>query len=273
MDLSGQQRKQLKEALISAFPNKNALEQFVSYELDKNLDVIAGGDNLETVVFNLIQTAKAQGWLKNLLLEASKSANSKLGGIAKELLRHQKEAEQQEAQSRFCLDFFPILANTDEIILEYGNSKIFLNSTNFDDHYIRHQYGQGKISPIKSNDNQGKEDACFLIRKSPNRKGIFFESVNFRNKLLRNCRGRIVLENCEGRNDEQSRYDDAAFNIYHGLDGDNDSYSFEAINYPGKFIRHRNGNLWVESACENKNIATFKGDASFKIITNPIFLP
>ena len=40
MNLSGQQRKQLQEALIDAFPDKASLEQMLSFELDKNLDAM-----------------------------------------------------------------------------------------------------------------------------------------------------------------------------------------------------------------------------------------
>lgn len=73
MSLSGQQRKKLQEALIDAFREKSSLEQMLSYELDKNLDAIAGGGNLEVVVFNLIKTADSQGWVENLICAARKS--------------------------------------------------------------------------------------------------------------------------------------------------------------------------------------------------------
>jgi Alpha-L-arabinofuranosidase B (ABFB) domain len=267
--LSDEQRRRLEQ-------EKKSFEQ--SYELQS--EKVARLRNALVIETDPSRKFQYEQQIKNEETEL-KRLTDRLDEIEKQLQSAQsipviselKSIQQQEAQRLFCLGFFPILVNTDEILQEYDNSTIFLNSTNFPDHYIRHQDGRGKIFPIKSNDNQGKQDASFRIIRIPNREGIFFESVNFSNRFLRNCRGRIVLEKCEGRNDVQSRYDDAAFNIYHGLDGDSDSYSFEAINYPGKFLRHRNGDLRLESACENKNIATFKGDASFKIITNPIFLP
>ncbi|MDJ0698129.1 effector-associated domain EAD1-containing protein [Mastigocoleus sp. MO_188.B34] len=54
MSLSGQQRKQLQEALIDAFPDKASLEQMLSFELEKNLDVIASEGNLSQKVFELM---------------------------------------------------------------------------------------------------------------------------------------------------------------------------------------------------------------------------
>jgi hypothetical protein len=61
MKLSGQQRKGLREALIDAFPTKSLLQQLLSFELEKNLDAIAGGNNLQEIVFNLITAAETQG--------------------------------------------------------------------------------------------------------------------------------------------------------------------------------------------------------------------
>lgn len=88
MKLSGQQRKKLIDALIDAFPTKSSLEQMLSLGLDKNLDVVAGGGNLEVVVFNLIKVANSQGWIDQLIDAACKEnpGNLKLQGVAKELL-------------------------------------------------------------------------------------------------------------------------------------------------------------------------------------------
>ena len=88
MSLSGQYLKKLQEALIDAFPMKSSLEQMLSFELDKNLDAIAGGGSLETVVFNLIKVANSQGWVEDLVCKAYKynSGNLRLKAIAEELL-------------------------------------------------------------------------------------------------------------------------------------------------------------------------------------------
>ena len=46
MSLSGRQRNEIREALVSAFPTKSSLEQMLSDELDKNLEAIAPAGNL-----------------------------------------------------------------------------------------------------------------------------------------------------------------------------------------------------------------------------------
>jgi internalin A len=81
--LSGQQRKQLHDALMDAFPNKSSLEQLLSYELDKNLDEIASGNDLQEVVFNIIKIASAEGWIGELICAAKEynPGNSLLNAI------------------------------------------------------------------------------------------------------------------------------------------------------------------------------------------------
>ncbi|BAZ22277.1 hypothetical protein NIES4073_31590 [Kalymmatonema gypsitolerans NIES-4073] len=71
--LSGEQRKKLQDALIDAFLNKSSLEQMLDFELDKNLNVIAGEGSLQEIVFKLIRTAESQGWLLDLVRAARKS--------------------------------------------------------------------------------------------------------------------------------------------------------------------------------------------------------
>ena len=87
MSLSGQQRQKLHKALINAFPDKLALERMLSFQLDKKLDEIAGGANLEDVVFNLIKKAEAKNWVEDLISAARKSNsdNQRLKDIATEL--------------------------------------------------------------------------------------------------------------------------------------------------------------------------------------------
>ncbi len=88
MSLSGQQRKELQLALIDAFPNMASLEQMLSFELDKNLRAIADEGSLQDIVFKLIQTAIAQGWVKDLVDAACNSnpGNQQLRAIARGIL-------------------------------------------------------------------------------------------------------------------------------------------------------------------------------------------
>ena len=88
MQLSAQQLKELQLALIDAFPNTTSLERMLLFELGKNLKTIAGEGSLEDMVFQLIQTAISQGWVKNLVGAACNSnpGNPRLMAIARGLL-------------------------------------------------------------------------------------------------------------------------------------------------------------------------------------------
>ncbi len=83
-----QQRKKLRDALINAFPERSSLEQLLYFELGKNLNEITKDSNLQYVVYQLIQTAEAQGWLLTLVRVAQKEnpGNLQLSAIATELL-------------------------------------------------------------------------------------------------------------------------------------------------------------------------------------------
>ncbi|WP_460207058.1 HEAT repeat domain-containing protein [Scytonema sp. NUACC21] len=85
--ISGQQRKQLQDALVDAFPTKSSLEQMLSFGLNKKLAAIAGEGNLQEIVFNILKEAEAQGWIKILVHAArhSNPGNSKLQAIAQML--------------------------------------------------------------------------------------------------------------------------------------------------------------------------------------------
>lgn len=64
--LTPDQRRQLKQALLAAFPSVPALEQMVRFQLDESLAEIAGGSNLDEIVFRLMEWAEAQGRLPDL---------------------------------------------------------------------------------------------------------------------------------------------------------------------------------------------------------------
>lgn len=88
MELSGQERKNLHEALRDAFPKKSSLEQMLSFELNKKLNEIVEEGSLKDIIFKLITTAEAEGWVQNLVHAASASnpGNIKLVNVAEELL-------------------------------------------------------------------------------------------------------------------------------------------------------------------------------------------
>ena len=66
-NLNGENRRKLCQALMSAYPSITELKMMVYYELELDLDSITGGNNLEEVVFSLINRAESQGWLENLI--------------------------------------------------------------------------------------------------------------------------------------------------------------------------------------------------------------
>jgi len=68
--LSGEQTRQLQQALLSACPNEGTLRMFVRTGLEENLDAIVGGMNLSEMVFNLIVWAESRGRLKDLIEKA-----------------------------------------------------------------------------------------------------------------------------------------------------------------------------------------------------------
>ncbi|AFY56877.1 hypothetical protein Riv7116_4456 [Rivularia sp. PCC 7116] len=72
MGLAGSERKKLRQAIINAYPSKAKLKMMVSDELEENLDAIAGGENLNEIVFDLIDWAQSQGKLEELIGAAIK---------------------------------------------------------------------------------------------------------------------------------------------------------------------------------------------------------
>ncbi len=62
----------LYEALLDAFPDKHTLEKMVRFQLEQNLEAIAGGDNNSERIFKLITWVRAKGKLTELIMGAYK---------------------------------------------------------------------------------------------------------------------------------------------------------------------------------------------------------
>ena len=74
MPLTGQQRKQLSDALIDAFPSLADLTILLQFGLGKNIQTIAPpGEALPFQVFKIIQAAEAQNWTFKLVVAARES--------------------------------------------------------------------------------------------------------------------------------------------------------------------------------------------------------
>lgn len=87
MKLTGRQYKQLTEALLDAFPSQQRLAELVKFRLDKNLNAIAMGEDLQAIVFRLIGAAEAEGWVEQMIAAARESnpGNPSLFVFAQEL--------------------------------------------------------------------------------------------------------------------------------------------------------------------------------------------
>ncbi|ODH01469.1 hypothetical protein A4S05_28860 [Nostoc sp. KVJ20] len=80
MNFLGSDRKKLRKAILSAYPDPGDLEIMVNEELGENLHAIAGGGQLNQVVFNVIKWAETKGKLERLIMAAydANSGNSDL---------------------------------------------------------------------------------------------------------------------------------------------------------------------------------------------------
>ena len=71
-DLDSAKYKQLRDAIVQAFPTKGALHQLIFYSTGKGLDRITIDGNIEDMVFNVIRWTEAQGCTDDLVNEAFK---------------------------------------------------------------------------------------------------------------------------------------------------------------------------------------------------------
>jgi len=94
MNLSGSQKKAFQQALLSAFPDRQALRQMVSFELEENLAAIAGSRRLRDVIFNLIEWANSRGRMEDLLRAVQKEnpTNPDLAAFIESLKRQKRIA-------------------------------------------------------------------------------------------------------------------------------------------------------------------------------------
>ncbi|KST66804.1 leucine-rich repeat domain-containing protein [Mastigocoleus testarum] len=63
----GKKLKKIRDAIISAYPDKADLEMMVYFQLEENLDSIAGGENTKQIVFKLIKWAESESKLEQLV--------------------------------------------------------------------------------------------------------------------------------------------------------------------------------------------------------------
>ena len=64
--LTGKELKLVRDAVINSY-GYDDLEQDLRFELDRRLDAVSARGNLKNVVFEVLDTAERQGWLRELL--------------------------------------------------------------------------------------------------------------------------------------------------------------------------------------------------------------
>jgi Alpha-L-arabinofuranosidase B (ABFB) domain len=134
-------------------------------------------------------------------------------------------------------------------------------SFNFPDRFIRHQNFQGELG----REVVGQQDdfSFELVDRGHDQHGAklgSLRSVNFPTRYLRHRDFRLWLEESSGPGDQLFRQD-SAFYIEPGLasPGDPNAISLRSVNYPDRYIRHRDFHLWVEPR-DSPNLAP---DATF----------
>src|SRR5436305_2080753 len=87
MDVDDTQLRQLREALLSAFPTRQDLEVMVFDQLHENLSTIARDGTLQYTTFDLIRWAQANSKLEELVMAALKGngQNPQLRSVAERL--------------------------------------------------------------------------------------------------------------------------------------------------------------------------------------------
>jgi len=131
------------------------------------------------------------------------------------------------------------------------------------DHFVRHAGFLGRIGRTKT--ELDVRDAKFrIVPGLADGNCVSFESTNVPDHYFKHAFWRIVLAK---RLDEQKFREDATFCIVWGLHRTNrsgaDSMSFRSFNFPDRYIRHRNFELWLDPL---ENTALFRDDATFFMV-------
>ena len=153
---------------------------------------------------------------------------------------------------------------------------VSLQSTNYPDRFIRHQNFLGELTPIQSDLDQ--HDGTFDLQTSQdgtvqlasiNRDGFFLRHQDFRLKLQQDPHQFAPGEpGTFGHGaplpEEQLFMADSSFHVVPGL-ADPTGISFQSVNFPDRYIRHRDFHLFLESVNDDlgHRDATFKRVAPF----------
>jgi alpha-L-arabinofuranosidase B-like protein len=135
-------------------------------------------------------------------------------------------------------------------------------ANNFTGRYIHHRSGSGFIDPITSTSaTADKQAATFQVIAALDGKAgcLSFRSVTSSTSYLRQSSAfRLVLQTDDGTAAFRSS---ASFCPRDGLIGS--GVSFESSSTPGRFVRHRNFELWLDPQASD---TLFRADSSFNVV-------
>jgi len=136
MNLTNEQRKQVRAALLSAFPKRDDLEQMTSYELDLNLDEIAGEQNMRQTVFELIQWAESNGKVEVLIrgAYAQNPHNAEIKALI--MLFDLADATEDQANAA-AMDAPAKQGSTKEVTGEQVKTHIFISHSTKNDDFVK----------------------------------------------------------------------------------------------------------------------------------------
>jgi Alpha-L-arabinofuranosidase B (ABFB) domain len=157
---------------------------------------------------------------------------------------------------------------------------VSLQSLNFQDRFIRHQNFLGELSPIQS--DLDRHDATFQIRDFAGIGDLVtLRSLNFPLHVLRHQDFHVKLHEFNPpltpppglgsrpeTPEERLLREDASFFMVHGL-ADPAGVSFRSLNFPDRFLRHRDFHLFVEPVGDDLG----NKDATFFFRSEPFALP
>ena len=143
---------------------------------------------------------------------------------------------------------------------------VSLRSQNFPDHFLRHRSFLADLTPVGT--ALDREDASFelapgLVGGAPDL--VSFRSGNLPTHVLRHQGFRLKLHENNpplGAVPDQLLLRDATFHRRPGL-ADAGAASFESVNFPGHFLRHRDFELWLDRA---DGSPLFRADATFHVM-------
>ena len=120
MELSDRQKKDLHDALFSAFPSREALKYFVTNSFEESLDTLAALESLEELIDSLIEWAQSHGRLEDLIRAAMEAnpGNTELAAFTKTL---EGPIDQDHMPAKGALPKFEVTPTPHQTIIISGD--------------------------------------------------------------------------------------------------------------------------------------------------------